>query len=159
MAFVAQQPAPGGLLEPVRQSVRVRRPIEAAFELFTRDIGTWWPVETHHARGDVVGVVFEGRLGGRIYERCRDGEVADWGEVLAWDPPSRVVFSWLPSRSRGAPTEVEVRFTAEDATTTRVEVEHRGWERLGDLAAETRSSYLNGWPGVIGRFVRAAGAA
>jgi uncharacterized protein YndB with AHSA1/START domain len=156
---VAQQPAPGGLLEPVRQSVTVRRPIAAAFELFTRDIGSWWPVGTHHARGDVVGVVFEERLGGRIYERCGDGEVADWGEVLAWDPPRRVVFSWLPSVKRGGPTEVEVRFTAEDPNTTLVEVEHRGWERLGNLASATRASYLNGWPGVMRRFVEAAGAA
>ena len=156
---MAQQPAPGGLLEPVRQSVRVRRPIDAAFELFTRDIGSWWPVGTHHARGEVVGVVFEGRLGGRIYERCRDGETADWGEVLAWDPPRRVVFSWVLSVRQGAPTEVEVRFTAEDATTTRVEVEHRGWERLGGLATETRASYLNGWPLVMRLFLEAAGTA
>jgi uncharacterized protein YndB with AHSA1/START domain len=156
---VAYQPAGGGLLEPVRQAVRVRRPIEAAFELFTREIGSWWPVDTHHARGDVVGVVFEQRLGGRIYERCRDGQEADWGEVLAWDPPGRVVFSWLPSRRQGAPTEVEVRFTAVDPTTTLVEVEHRGWERLGDLGAQTRTSYLNGWPGVLRRFADAAGAA
>ncbi len=150
-------PAPGGLLDPVRQSVTVRRPIQAAFDLFTRDIGTWWPVETHHARGDVVGVVFEARLGGRIYEQCRDGRFADWGQVLAWEPPSRVVFTWVPGRSGRGPTEVEVRFVAEDPTTTRVELEHRGWERLGDLAAETRSSYLNGWPAVIGRFVQKAG--
>jgi uncharacterized protein YndB with AHSA1/START domain len=157
---VAQQPSgPGGLLEPVRQSVRVRRPIEAAFELFTRDIGTWWPVGTHHARGDVVGVVFETRLGGRIYERCRDGAEADWGHVLAWEPPHRVVFTWAPGRSPGGPTEVEVRFTAEDPATTRVDLEHRGWERLGDLAAETRSSYLNGWPGVMRLYATAAGAA
>ena len=156
---MAHQPAPGGLLQPVRQSVRIRRPIETAFELFTRDIGSWWPVETHHARGDVVGVVFEGRLGGRIYERCGDGETADWGEVLEWDPPRRVVFTWLPSVSRGAATEVEVRFTAVDPTTTQVEVEHRGWERLGDRAVETRTSYLNGWPGVIRRLVEAGGAA
>lgn len=156
---MAYQHAGGGLLEPVRQSVRVRKPIEAAFALFTRDIGSWWPTDTHHARGDVVGVVFEQRLGGRIYERCRDGEEADWGEVLAWDPPGRVVFTWVPSRRQGAPTEVEVRFTAVDAGTTLVEVEHRGWERLGDLAAPTRTSYLNGWPGVLRRFVDAAGAA
>ncbi len=132
--------APGGLLEPVRQS----------------DIGTWWPVETHHARGDVVGVVFEARLGGRIYEQCRDGQVADWGQVLAWEPPSRVVFTWVPGRSGHGPPEVEVNFVAEDPTTTRVELEHRGWERLGDLAAETRSSYLNGWPAVLNRFVEKA---
>jgi uncharacterized protein YndB with AHSA1/START domain len=139
--------------------VRVGRPIDAAFELFTRDIGSWWPVDTHHARGDVVAVVFEARLGGRIYERCRDGAEADWGEVLAWEPPRRVVFTWAPGRGPGGPTEVEVRFTAEGPATTRVEVEHRGWERLGDLAQKTRTSYLNGWPGVLRRFVDAAAGA
>lgn len=157
---MAQQwPAPGRVLEPVRQVVWVRRPIEAAFELFTRDIASWWPVETHHARGDVVGVVFEARQGGRIYERCRDGQTADWGEVLAWEPPDRVVFSWQPNRTRPAPTEVEVRFIAEAAGVTRVELEHRGWERLGALAAQTRESYLNGWPGVMRLFARAADGA
>lgn len=151
-----QRPAAGGLLEPVRQSVRVRRPIDSAFELFTRDIGTWWPVETHHRRGDVIGVVFEGRPGGRIYERCRDGQTAEWGRVLAWEPPTRVIFTWRATRGR-EPTEVEVRFVAEDVAVTRVELEHRGWERLGDTGAEQRTGYLNGWPGVIARFARAAG--
>jgi uncharacterized protein YndB with AHSA1/START domain len=154
---VAQQrPAPGGLLEPVRQSVRVRRPVEAAFDLFTRDIGSWWPVETHHVRGDVIGVVFEGRQGGRIYERCRDGQTAEWGRVRAWEPPTRVVFTWRATGGR-EPTEVEVRFVAEDAAVTRVELEHRGWERLGEAGPERRSRYLNGWPRVIGRFASAAG--
>ena len=153
-----QQPAPGGLLEPVRQSVRVRRPIEAAFEFFTRDIGSWWPVETHHARGQVVGVVFEGRLGGRIYERCADGATAEWGHVLRWEPPTRVAFTWLPARGPGTePTEVDVRFIAEGPAATLVELEHRGWERLGDQAQEARTSYLNGWPGVMRRFALAAG--
>ena len=156
---MAQQPwAYGGPLDPVRQSVRVRRPIEAAFQLFTRDIGTWWPVHTHHARGQVVGVVFEGRVGGRIYERCRDGETAEWGRVLAWEPPTRVVFTWEPGRgaSHEEPTEVEVRFTAEGPGATRVDLEHRGWERLGETGAAARQSYLNGWPGVLRRFADAA---
>jgi uncharacterized protein YndB with AHSA1/START domain len=153
-----QQPAPGGLLEPIRQSVRVRRPIEAAFDFFTRDIGAWWPVETHHARGQVVGVVFEGRLGGRIYERCADGATADWGHVIRWEPPRRVAFTWLPSLRGGSePTEVDVRFIAETPGVTLVELEHRGWERLGDQGPQTRASYLNGWPGVIRRFALAAG--
>lgn len=146
------------MLSPVRQSVRVRRPIQEAFELFTRDIGTWWPVQTHHRRGDVIGLVFEGRTGGRIYERCGDGGTADWGRVLAWEPPHCVVFTWLAT-SGGEPTEVEVRFVAEDVALTRVELEHRGWERLGATGAEQRTRYLNGWPRAIGLFADAAGPA
>ena len=154
-----QQPLAGGLLEPVRQSIRVRRPIEAAFELFTRDIGTWWPVETHNLGGDVAGVVFEERLGGTIYEVSRDGRTFVWGRVLAWEPPHRVVFSWHPNAADPAPTEVEVRFVAEAAAVTRVELEHRGWERLGEAGPDERLRYLNGWPYVIGRFGQSAGAA
>jgi uncharacterized protein YndB with AHSA1/START domain len=152
-------PTPAGLLEPIRQSVRVRRPIESAFELFTRDIGRWWPVETHNLRGDVVEVVFEGRTGGRIYERARDGVTTDWGQVLAWEPPRRVVFTWEATARRGAATEIEVRFSDVAAGATLVEVEHRGWERMGvPVGAETRSGYLQGWPGVLGLFARRADA-
>jgi uncharacterized protein YndB with AHSA1/START domain len=147
-----------GVIEPVRQSVRVRRPVQAAFDLFTRDIGTWWPVRTHHVRGEVIGIVFEGRVGGRVYELCRDGQTADWGRVLAWEPPHRVVFTWQATGG-SEPTEVEVRFVVEDAAVTRVELEHRGWERLGQTGAERRGRYLNGWPRVIGLFAAAAGEA
>src|SRR5215831_3774760 len=151
LPVVAQEyPRAGGLLDPVRQSVRVRRPIEAAFDFFTREIGRWWPVETHRLRAGVTAVVFEPSRGGRIYECHEDGQTEDWGRVLAWEPPSRVVFTWEATRRmHGAATEVEVRFFAESAGITRVEVEHRGWERLGDAAELVRSSYGNGWPLVL----------
>ena len=41
---------------------------------------------------------------------------------------------------------------------TRVELEHRGWERWGDEAAETRASYDSGWDTVLAPFVGAASA-
>lgn len=159
MAHLGAVPDPRPV-EPIRMQVRVRRPIADAFRLFTEGIGTWWPTETYRVRGPVVEVVFEGRPRGRVYERGADGRTSDWGEVLAWEPPGRVVFSWNPSvRPAAPPTEVEARFTAEDESTTLVDVEHRGWERLGDLALQARSSYANGWPLVLARFRATAGAA
>lgn len=146
----------GDQIEPVRLTATVRRPIVDAFRLFTEGWGSWFPVHVHHARGPVVGVVFEGRHGGQLIEVCADGVRVPFGEVLAWEPPHRVVFSWHPSVEPTVPTEVEVRFFSEGDRATRVELEHRGWERLGAAAQSTRTSYLNGWPGVWALFVEAA---
>jgi uncharacterized protein YndB with AHSA1/START domain len=145
-----------GPIEPVRATVEVRRGIEEAFRVFTAEIASWWPVAGHSVEpGKVAVVVLEDRVGGRLYERWRDGGEADWGRVLAWEPPTRLLLAWSPNPER-PPTEVEVRFVAVEADHTRVELEHRGWERLGDLAAEARVSYDGGWPGVLDAYAGAA---
>ena len=99
-------------IEPVRAMVEVRRGIEEAFRVFTTEIASWWPVTGHSVEPDKVeAVVLEGRAGGRLYERWRDGGEADWGRVLAWEPPTRLLLAWSPNPER-PPTEVEVRSTA-----------------------------------------------
>jgi uncharacterized protein YndB with AHSA1/START domain len=146
-----------GTVEPVVVAVEVRRGVEEAFAVFTNEIASWWPVADHSVEADKVeAVVLEGRVGGRLYERWRSGGESDWGRVVAWEPPSRLVLSWSTNPERSATTEVEVRFTALEADHTRVELEHRGWERLGDLAAEIRDNYREGWPGVLDSFASTA---
>jgi uncharacterized protein YndB with AHSA1/START domain len=146
-----------GTIEPVVVAVEVRRGVEEAFGVFTGEIASWWPVADHSVEADKVeAVVLEGRVGGRLYERWRDGGESDWGRVVVWEPPSRLVLSWSPNPERSATTEVEVRFTALEPDHTRVELEHRGWERLGVLAAELRDNYRDGWPGVLDSFARTA---
>ena len=138
-------------IQPVRRAVTVERPLEDAFRVFTEGLGTWWPVATHSIAKDAVEtVVMEGREGGRLYERASDGTEADWGRLIAWEPPHRVAFEWHVT---GTPTEVEVRF-APDGDGTRVELEHRGFERLED-GAERRDSYSSGWVTVLGRYAEA----
>ena len=144
-------------IEPVVVAVEVGRGVEEAFRVFTAEIAAWWPVADHSVEPDrVETVVLEGRVGGRLYERWHDGGEVDWGRVLAWEPPARLVLSWSPTLERRPPTEVEVRFLAVEPDHTRVELEHRGWERLGDLAAQARSSYEGGWPGVLDAFAGTA---
>jgi uncharacterized protein YndB with AHSA1/START domain len=144
-------------IQPVVVAIDVRRGIEEAFRVFTAEIGAWWPVAAHSVEPDKVEtVVLEPRAGGRLYERWHDGGQADWGRVLAWEPPARLLLAWSPNPDRPAPTEVEVRFVAVEPDHTRVELEHRGWERLGALAAQARSSYEGGWPGVLDAFAGAA---
>lgn len=141
---------------PVVKEVVVSVPVERAWEVFTAGIDEWWPVDRFSVGMERTRAVeFEGRTGGRIFERWDDGTEKPWGEVLAWEPPRRVVFTWHPNEERPAATEVEVTFTAQDGA-TRVRLEHRGWERLGAEAAESRASYDAGWVAVLGRY--AAGA-
>jgi uncharacterized protein YndB with AHSA1/START domain len=146
------------LLGVVRKVVTVPLAPEAAFRLFTRDMATWWPVATHSIRpDDVVTIEFEEREGGHVVERWADGG-ADWGIVVAWDPPRRLVLAWSPTLAPRAPTEVEVTFEpTEDGRTTLV-LEHRGWAALGDLAATARASYEPGWDVVLDGFSRVATA-
>ena len=141
-------------IQPVRRAVTVERPLEDAFRVFTEGLGTWWPVATHSIAKDAVEtVVMESRAGGRLYERTADGAENVWGRMLVWEPPRRVAFEW---HITGTPTEVEVRFTPE-GDRTRVDLEHRGFERLEDGAAR-RESYNNGWVTVLERYAAEAAA-
>ena len=134
-------------IEPVRRDVTVRCTPEQAFRVFTADMGTWWPTETHSVfREEAETCVLEPGVGGRIYERNRDGTILMWGEVTAWEPPTRLAFLWRPGRWPETPTDVDVRFEPVPEG-TRVTLVHSGWERLGEAALEARAEYDadDGW--------------
>ena len=146
-------------VEPVRMTVRVRRSIEDAFDLFTREVGSWWPLDKASFGGDRASELhFEPFVGGRFYERYIDGEEHTGGRVLRWEPPRLVAYTWRHD-DWSAPTEVEVRFINEGPGVTRVELEHRAWDRLGPDAERMRDMYNNGWPTVITCFASFAGTA
>jgi uncharacterized protein YndB with AHSA1/START domain len=142
-------------LEPVRRAIVVECSPEHAFKTFTEDIGSWWPVHRHSigvqddGSGAPVDVVMDPRVDGTLGEVGAHGERRSWARVVVWEPPRRLVLAWNPSAR--LPTEVEVRFTAE-GDATRVELEHRGFERYGEEGREARESYVNGWPTVLACF-------
>lgn len=135
-------------LAAIRKTITVDASVEKAFETFTRGMASWWPSGSHRVFEEGSSVVFEERLGGRVFERATDGEEADWADVIAWEPPHRFVLRWRVNPKRG-PTEVEVRFAPEDGG-TRVDLEHRGWDD-----AEGRANYHTGWDPVLARFTDA----
>ncbi len=156
--MTGSEPSSSGV-EPVRVTVRVRRNIEDAFDLFTRDVGAWWPLDKASFGGDrACELHMEPFVGGRFYERYIDGEEHTGGRVVRWEPPRLLAYTWQHD-PWSAPTEVEVRFIAEEPSLTRVELEHRAWERLGPGAERMRDMYNNGWPAVITCFAAFAAAA
>ena len=140
------------VIEVVRKTVTVDCTVEEAFRVFTADALIWWPVENHSIHQTVSEIVFEPQVGGQVYEVSEAGERGHWATVLQWDPPNRLVLAWNVMKAEDLPTEVEVRFLSE-GDGTRVELEHRGWERLTEGGAEKRDNYDSGWDFVLGRYV------
>ena len=144
------------MIDPIHRSVTVHLAPDEAYRLFTTRMESWWPLDTHGRADETDGattdrLVVEDAAGGRIYEVFSDGTEADWGVVTAWEPPSRVVIDWKPNSEDRPYTEVEVTFTPSDGG-TRVDLVHRGWERLGDAdGAEWRERYDSGWAHVFDR--------
>jgi uncharacterized protein YndB with AHSA1/START domain len=146
----------------VRRTVTVDAPAERAFTVFTRGIDAWWPRNHKIGAGELKQAVLEERAGGRWYEVDVDGNECEWGRVLAWEPPTRLLLAWQIDASwRYDPdlvTEVEIRFVAEGPGRTRVELEHRDLHRLGEAGGEFAAALGNGWPSLLEAFARAAGA-
>jgi DNA-binding transcriptional ArsR family regulator len=127
----------------VAKTIRVSAPVAVAFDVF---IGQqWWPVHTHHlAEPHGSEVVLEPFPGGRWYERTADGTETDWGTVLAWQPPYRLLLTWQVSpqwtyeQDPSLGSEIEVTFTSEGPHVTRVDFTHRHLERYGSEAERMR---------------------
>jgi uncharacterized protein YndB with AHSA1/START domain len=150
----------------VAHHVVVNAPIERAFAVFTERFGDFKPREHNLLAVPIAETVFEPRVGGHIYDRGVDGSVCRWARVLAYEPPSRVLFSWdigptwQLEADQSKTSEVEVRFTAESDERTRVDLEHRhlyrhgpGWESVADgVNGEA------GWPLYLDRYARLLGA-
>jgi uncharacterized protein YndB with AHSA1/START domain len=148
---------------PVRASVTVAAPVEQAWRVYTEQYGSWYPKD--HFLGDQPAetVLIEPYEGGRWYEKQTDGSEPEWGRVLAFEPPRRLVLSWTvgpdwkPDPDPAHASEVEVLFSAVPGG-TRVELEHRYLGRLGAGAAEIRQGVSHpdyGHPYYLRRFAAA----
>jgi uncharacterized protein YndB with AHSA1/START domain len=149
---------------PVKKSIAVKASVEDAFKVFTEGFDTWWPRSHHIGKQPLVKAVIETRAGGRCFGREADGTECDWGRVLSWEPPHRVVLAWQinphwqyePDPAKAS--EVEIRFTAEAGGMTRVDLEHRHFERHGTGADQMRTGVdsPNGWSGLLQFFAKTA---
>jgi Uncharacterized conserved protein len=147
----------------VRNEITVEASQERAFEVFTAEIGTWWPL-ADKTIGDAEAeiAIIEPRAGGRWYERGVDGSECEWGTVIAYEPSDRLVLDWQISAGWAYDpelhTEIEVRFIAETEERTRVELEHRGLEAYGGDAEQMRQIFASpdGWSGILADYGKAS---
>jgi uncharacterized protein YndB with AHSA1/START domain len=148
---------------PVRKSVTVKASAERAFQVFTEGFDTWWPRTHHIGKSPLKRSVIEGFPGGRCYGQQEDGTDCPWGEILVWEPPARLVMAWKispqwqyePDLSKAS--EVEVSFSPQADGSTRVDLEHRHFERGGEGWEKMRASVdsTGGWGGLLDRYVAA----
>ena len=144
----------------IRHDVVVNARPNGRSAVFTERFGDFKPREHNLLNVPIADTVFEPRVGGHIYDRGEDGSLCRWARIIAFEPPSRVVFTWDigptwqlesdPARC----SEVEVRFVAESESSTRVELEHRHIERHGD-GWESVAVGVDGdagWPLYLGRY-------
>jgi uncharacterized protein YndB with AHSA1/START domain len=150
---------------PVRKTITVKAGAERAFQVFTQGIDTWWPRTHHIGKSPMKKAIIEGRAGGRCYSEQVDGTECDWGQVLVWEPPRRLVLAWQITHAWGyepdlaKSSEVEVRFTpVAEGGATRIDLEHRHFERHGAGADAMRTAVdaPNGWTTILGLYSAAA---
>jgi uncharacterized protein YndB with AHSA1/START domain len=141
----------------VRRTITVSASQQRAFDVFTAQFGAWWPKAYQIGPSPMRDFIMEPKVGGRWYELDEDGTQCDTGRVVAYEPPARLVLAWqLDQQFQYDPdpahaSEVEVRFIAEGPAQTRVELEHRGFERHGAGTEGVRAAMdaPNGWTAVL----------
>jgi uncharacterized protein YndB with AHSA1/START domain len=144
----------------VRRQIVVQAPFDQAFTAFTQRFGDFEPPEHNLLGVPIAETVFDPQVGGHITDRGTDGSECRWATVLAYEPPTRVVFSWDISPQWQIETdpdhasEVEVQFVAETPQRTRVELEHRHLDRHGDGWQSVRDGVADdaGWPLYLDRY-------
>jgi uncharacterized protein YndB with AHSA1/START domain len=151
---------------PVRKTVSVKASVERAFTVFTAEFNSWWPRSHKLFEADLADAIIEGKAGGRCYQRAVDGSECDWGLVLVWEPPRRLVVAWqLDGQWQYDPdvshaSEVEITFTPESGGSTRVDLEHRHFERHGSSASAVQTGVDSpmGWGNLLQSFTAVADA-
>ncbi|MGI5212382.1 SRPBCC family protein [Plantactinospora sp. CA-290183] len=149
----------------VRSTLRVPASADRAFAVFTDRMADWWVKEyTWSGPRSLADIGIEPGIGGMAYEIGPHGFRSDWGRVLDWQPPRRLLFSWqigpdrVPVPDPEEASEIEVEFTAEADGGTRVTLEHRDFDRHGEAAEGYREALTAGWHELLTRYATAVGA-
>jgi uncharacterized protein YndB with AHSA1/START domain len=153
-------------MAPVVKTVTVKASVDKAFRVFTTGMDSWWPRTHHIGKAPMKRTIIEERVGGRCYSEQTDDTECDWGEVLAWEPPSRFVMAWKITPQWGyepdltKASEVEVRFAELAPGLTQVILEHKYFERMGEgaLAMRTMVDGQMGWGELLVMFGSSAEA-
>jgi uncharacterized protein YndB with AHSA1/START domain len=147
-------------IAPVKCSVDVKTSSARAFELFAQNMGAWWPRGKTPAGSPHAALIVEPKKDGRWFERDADGCETQWGKVLAWEPPRRLLLGWQLDHNfrfdAELMMEVEILFEELAGGGTRVSLEHRDLEQLCAEAEAFAGKVRSGWPERMGNFAHYA---
>jgi uncharacterized protein YndB with AHSA1/START domain len=133
----------------VRRAITVRCSRETAFQVFTTQLNRWWPKSHSRSGNQDTTVALEQHIGGRLYERTPDGTEYVWGQVVAWDPPRHLAYHWYLGSGSERPSRVDASFAEQSDGQTRVEIEHRGPELIGELWLRNNTIYDASWTHIL----------
>jgi len=146
-------------IAPIHRTIEVAVPPDRAFDLFTRRMHDWWPVGHSISDDPRVAIELEPRVGGWWGQIGERGSRTQWGKVLAWIAPGRLLLAWQINAEwhydPALETELELTFSPIGMNTL-VTLEHRNLERFGESAERMAEQLRNGWPGVVQAFADVA---
>lgn len=150
-------------IKEIEQAFKVPVTVHEAFDIFTKELNSWWPKEYTWAGDALESIEIVPCKNGRCFERGPHGFECDWGRVLIWDPPNRIMFTWQidPNRSpQPNPekvSEIEVLFEQKDGNETQITFIHRNFEKHGNNAQSYREALSSpqGWPYILNNFKEA----
>jgi hypothetical protein len=145
---------------PIRVSREVPVLIDDAFDGFALRLHEWWPAEYTWSGEVLESIGIEPRIDGLCFERGPHGFVCNWGRAVTWEPPMQVTLLWqinpdrTPQPDPVKASEVVVHFLSGQGDRTRIEIEHRHFDRHGDGAAAYREAMASaeGWPRLLDRY-------
>ena len=143
------------MIDPIRLSFTLACSAEHAFDTWTLRATSWWPAEHTVSHEPDARIVFEPHVGGRIYERTARGTEIEWGQIIEWERPRRLRYLWHIATDPVNATDVAIVFRLMSDASTRIEIEHGGWDRLGDLGRAWRNANHAGWDGTLPAFQNA----
>lgn len=150
--------------DSIQKTITVKASQQRAFRVFTEELDSWWPRTHHIGKSPMTKTVLQGELGGRCYSEQADGSECDWGRIVLWEPPRRFVMAWLintqwqPEPDASKCSEVEVNFTPQPDGSTRVDLEHRRFSRMGPDGEKMREAVASpgGWGSLLEMFAKKA---
>lgn len=150
-------------VEPIQLSMDVPVSVNRAYGFFTEQMHTWWPKE-YTWSGDVLETIaIQPETGGRCFERGPHNFELDWGRVLVWEPPHRLVFTWqisperVPQPDPDKASQIELRFSVGEKNETHLEFKHRDIANHGEGSAAYRDALAapQGWSYILDRYAAA----
>ena len=142
------------------QSIQIAASPEKVFRAYVERINDWWPWQGKNNRYswapegiEPSEIHFVPKLGGRYYERFKDGSEFVIGHITQYEPPHKLAFSWAGRDWPPGESLFELSFDANDDG-TQLTLTHSGFEIFGEEAAEMVQGYTMGSAEILDFFTK-----